>query len=152
MTTAGRKHRARGQAMVEFALIIPFFLILLFGIIDLGRYVSTANALNNATREGARFASVAIRPAECNGLSREQCARTVTTTRLWGASAAVTVTVQCTRYALNGTASNPAVSACRTDDLLTVRASAPFTLVTPIVAQFLGSFTMGGEARVTVNQ
>lgn len=147
-----RNRRGTGQALVEFALVLLPFVMLLFGIIDLGRYVSTANALNSAAREGARFASVAVRPPECNGLSREQCARTVTTGRVWGAGAAVTVAVECTRFAANGASSNPAVSACRTNDLLTVRATAPFTLVTPIVSQFLGSFTLGGEARVTVNQ
>jgi Flp pilus assembly protein TadG len=141
-----------GQALVEFALIVPFFVLLLMGIIDLGRYVSSANALNNAAREGARFSSVAIRPAECNGLSREQCARTVTTGRVWGASSSPTVTVSCTRFAKDGTSTTIAVSSCRTNDLLAVRATAPFTLVTPVISQFLGSLTLNGEARVTVNQ
>ena len=56
--------RARGQSMVEFALVLPIFAILLFGIIDFGRYVFTANALNNGAREAARFASVSVFPAE----------------------------------------------------------------------------------------
>lgn len=147
-----KSRRSRGQALAEFALVLPIFAILLFGLIDLGRFVSTSNALNSAAREGARFASVAVRPVACSGLSREQCAVTIASSRVWGASAAVTVTVSCTRYAPDGSSTSIAPNSCRTDDLLTVRAAAPFTLVTPIVAQFLGSFAMSGETSVTVNQ
>jgi Flp pilus assembly protein TadG len=50
--------RSRGQALVEFALIIPLFLLMLFGIIDIGRVIWANDALTNAAREGARFASV----------------------------------------------------------------------------------------------
>ena len=44
--------------MVEFALIIPIFLLFVFGILDLGRAVYAYNTLNNAAREGARVAIV----------------------------------------------------------------------------------------------
>jgi Flp pilus assembly protein TadG len=47
-----------GQAMVEFALVAPMFLLLLFSIIDFGRAVYYIQALNNAAREGARYAIV----------------------------------------------------------------------------------------------
>ncbi len=50
--------RRRGQALVEFALIIPLFLLLLVGIFDLGRAVFAYNTLTNAAREGARIAIV----------------------------------------------------------------------------------------------
>ena len=48
----------RGQALVEFALIIPLFLVLLVGLFDLGRAVFAYNTLTNAAREGARTAIV----------------------------------------------------------------------------------------------
>jgi hypothetical protein len=47
-----------GQALAEFALVIPLFLILLFAIFDLGRAVFTYNSITNAAREGARLAIV----------------------------------------------------------------------------------------------
>jgi Flp pilus assembly protein TadG len=53
-----RPSRRRGQALVEFALIIPLFLLLLVGIFDLGRAVFAFNTLTNAAREGARIAIV----------------------------------------------------------------------------------------------
>jgi Flp pilus assembly protein TadG len=47
------KHR-RGQALVEFALILPIFLLILMGIFDLGRAVYYSSTLSNAAREAAR--------------------------------------------------------------------------------------------------
>ena len=44
--------------MVEFALVAPLFFILLFGIIEAGRFIFYYETLNNATREGARYAIV----------------------------------------------------------------------------------------------
>ena len=44
-----------GQALVEFALILPVFLLLLFGLIDVGRYVYMNTVLSQAAREGARL-------------------------------------------------------------------------------------------------
>jgi Flp pilus assembly protein TadG len=50
--------RARGQALVEFAVVIPVFLALLFGILDFGRVIWANNSLAHAAREGARYAIV----------------------------------------------------------------------------------------------
>jgi hypothetical protein len=44
--------------MVEFALVIPVFLLLLIGIFDLGRVVWVNNAISTASREAARLAVV----------------------------------------------------------------------------------------------
>jgi hypothetical protein len=48
----------RGQGLVEFALVLPVFLAIFFGLIDLGRFVVTDNILSQAAREGARLAAV----------------------------------------------------------------------------------------------
>jgi hypothetical protein len=58
MTTPRSKRCGRGQALVEFALVAPLFFLLLFAIIDFGRYVYYVQVLNNAAREGARYAIV----------------------------------------------------------------------------------------------
>ena len=44
--------------MAEFALVAPFFFLMLFAIIEGGRLVFYYERLNSATREGARFAIV----------------------------------------------------------------------------------------------
>lgn len=50
--------RQKGQAAVEFALIVPIFLIVLFIIVDFGVGLSNWISLTNATREGARYGAV----------------------------------------------------------------------------------------------
>ena len=49
----------RSQALIEFALISPVLLLLIFGVIDIGRAVFFYTMLNHAAREGARTAVVA---------------------------------------------------------------------------------------------
>ena len=55
---ARRSGSATGQAIVEFALVFPIFLIVLFAMIDAGRYVYMSSVLSQAAREGARLAAV----------------------------------------------------------------------------------------------
>jgi hypothetical protein len=52
------KDEPRGQALVEFALVAPLLFIMLIAIIEAGIFVLNMETLNNATREGARFAIV----------------------------------------------------------------------------------------------
>ena len=55
--------RERGQALVEFALVLPILLVLLCGIVDFGWLYYNQITLNNAAREGARYAAVHYDPA-----------------------------------------------------------------------------------------
>jgi len=48
----------KGQAAVEFALVLPILLILIFGIIDFGRILYTKSALTSLSQETARHASI----------------------------------------------------------------------------------------------
>ena len=48
----------RGAGAVEFALVIPLLLLLLFGIIDAGRFLWEFNRAEKATQMGARYAIV----------------------------------------------------------------------------------------------
>jgi hypothetical protein len=60
-----RNHRDVGQALVEFALVAPLFFLVLFSIIEFGRYVYNVQILNNAAREGARYAIVHGSTSSC---------------------------------------------------------------------------------------
>jgi Flp pilus assembly protein TadG len=54
-----RRHgRQDGQSLVEFALVLPIFLLLVFAIFDVGRVVWASDSLANAAREAARYAIV----------------------------------------------------------------------------------------------
>ena len=48
----------RGQSVVEFALVLPLLLLVLFGITEFGRAWMTVNILTSSAREGARLAIV----------------------------------------------------------------------------------------------
>lgn len=54
--------RSRGQALVEFALVVTTLLFLLVGLIDVGRLYITMLTLDSAAAEGATYA--ALRPTE----------------------------------------------------------------------------------------
>lgn len=148
------RKRRMGQALTEFALVVPIFVIIIFAIIDFGRYAFTANALSNAAREGARVGSVGNRPTECAGLGRQACIERVAADRSWGvANGQVATTVTCER--VSGSSPTPisvSVASCRTDDLLKVRSQTTFVVLTPLIGQFIGNLTVSGESRVTVNQ
>ncbi len=60
-----RRRHVRGQALAEFALVTPLFFLLVFGIIEFGRFIYTYEIVNNATREGARYAIVHGSASEC---------------------------------------------------------------------------------------
>lgn len=48
----------KGAVAVEFAIILPLLITLVFGIIEFGRTMMVQQAMINATREGAREASL----------------------------------------------------------------------------------------------
>ena len=53
-----RRQTRRGAATVEFALIAPLMIMFTFGMIEIGRLLMVKNAATQATREGARAASL----------------------------------------------------------------------------------------------
>ena len=53
---ASRPRNRRGVAAVEFAVVAPFLILLIFGIIEFGRAIMVQQVLTNASREGTRRA------------------------------------------------------------------------------------------------
>jgi hypothetical protein len=60
------KRGQRSQALIEFALVSPVLLLLLFGIVDIGRAVFYYDTVSHAAREGARIAVRASNPLPTN--------------------------------------------------------------------------------------
>lgn len=50
--------RSRGQALVEFAFVLPIFLLLLMSLIDFGRVIYAQHTINQDAAEGARVGAV----------------------------------------------------------------------------------------------
>ena len=57
-TTTKPRSRESGQAMVEFALVLPILMMVLWGAIDFGRAYWSYQQLSSAASEGARKAAV----------------------------------------------------------------------------------------------
>jgi Flp pilus assembly protein TadG len=73
-----RKNGEKGQALAEFALLVPIFLILLFAIVDFGMGFYSWITVTNSAREGARLGAVHppvdVASSPCFGKgSLEQC-------------------------------------------------------------------------------
>ena len=68
-----RRRGERGQSLVEFALLLPILLILLFAIVDFGMGFHAYITVTNSAREGARLGAVHpplnVSSSPCNGKS-----------------------------------------------------------------------------------
>lgn len=53
-----KKDGEKGQALAEFALLVPIFMLLLFAIVDFGMGFYSWITVTNAAREGARLGAV----------------------------------------------------------------------------------------------
>jgi Flp pilus assembly protein TadG len=138
----GRDRRSRGQSLVEFAIVIPLFLLLLFALIDMGRLVYINNALAQGAREGARWGAVDSRAASAAN-------RTAVGTRTASSLTAVpnpTVTVSC----FDRVTGAPEAT-CEWQDVLVVQIDSPVTMLTPLVSQIVGPQTFTAVSKVTVN-
>lgn len=65
MTTSStemRPHPDRGQATVEFALVLPIVVVIALGLLQVGIAIRNEVVVELAAREGARAASVAANP------------------------------------------------------------------------------------------
>ncbi|HEX2979484.1 MAG TPA: TadE/TadG family type IV pilus assembly protein, partial [Anaerolineaceae bacterium] len=57
-----------GQGLVEFALVIPIFLLMTFGAVEGGRYMYFQNSVASASREAARYGSAEANLSDCAGI------------------------------------------------------------------------------------
>jgi len=53
-----RSDKRRGAVAVEFAVVAPMLMLTILGLVELSRVFDIQNTLENAAREGARFASM----------------------------------------------------------------------------------------------
>ena len=126
----GSFRKQRGAAAVEFAVVAPIFILLLFGMIEYGRMVMVQQMLTNATREGARRA--VLDGTTITGVK--------TTVKDYLTSGNITVND-------NEITVNPDPSAAAFGDPVTVSLSVPFSRVSWLPApMFLGSANMAATS------
>lgn len=65
----GRRLSARGQSLVEFALVFPLLVLVMLAIIVIGLLVFYTQEITNAAREAARYAAIHSATAQCPTVS-----------------------------------------------------------------------------------
>ncbi|MEY2432778.1 MAG: TadE-like protein [Acidimicrobiaceae bacterium] len=60
----------RGSALVEAAIILPFLVLMVFGIVELGFLFRSASVVNSSTRSGARLAAAQYASARNNSTNQ----------------------------------------------------------------------------------
>ncbi len=66
-----RSEQDDGAVLIEFALVIGLFFMIVFGMVDFGLAINTKTQLTNAGREGARLGTVNIDPVAVEARVRE---------------------------------------------------------------------------------
>jgi len=99
-----RMARERGQAMVEFVIVLPILCVLLFGIVQFGITFNHYLTLTDSVRAGARKAAVsreasdpagsAVAQVRASASDLKQSDLTVTVTSSWAPGGDVTVTAK----------------------------------------------------------
>lgn len=89
----------RGAALVEFAMVLPILILLVFGVIEFGRGYNTRSTITHAARESVRVAAldsgdpVATAVAAANQLNAADISVTVTPAGTCTPGDPVTVTI-----------------------------------------------------------
>jgi Flp pilus assembly protein TadG len=108
------KLRDRGAAAIEFALVLPVLLLVVFGIIDFGRGLNAQITVSQAAREGARLVALGQSSA-------------IVTTRVQAVMGSITPAVT-----INQGTACPVNAGANVDAVVIV--SYTFTFITPVAA------------------
>ncbi len=136
----------RGAVAVEFALVLPILLVLVFGIIEFGFAYHSWDATQNAAREAARFAAVDDQVDGPGGI-KDRATIVATADSLDTTPARFSVDVQCTSSAGGACSSEWAEG-----DIIRVTVSYTYDFITPFAGLVPGmgddmSMTSVAEAR-----
>src|SRR6476620_6752527 len=139
-----KRHRSRGQSLVEFALVLPVFLLILMGIVDFGMAVYKFNGVSQAAREIARVTSVhpCAGPTPCTPGSSAETATVINIQKglIPGLSINVATDIKCVDN--TGTPKSPCNFA---EDSVQVTVTAPYRPMTPILGSLV-QWTMKGSS------
>ncbi len=135
--------------MLETALILPLFLVLLMGIIEFGWYSAVASATTSASREAARYGStVGTAPSgsqryiDCDGI--RDAGRRTTSPLITLANSDIVITYDdglgtAVAVPCASMASRPAASDVKRFDRVVVSVTVEYQAITPLMRVFVGS-------------
>ncbi len=150
-----RNGNIKGVAAVEFALILPIFLLLIMGIIDFGRYFFVQHTLQFATREGVRLGLVGKTlndPVTGNPMTR--VASIVATIQNYASAALDPSKLSISIFPVQGDYSDPVgwkgtLDAGAAGDYMRVRTQYTFAFLNPMIGKFFPEGTSGLQAEAT---
>ncbi len=139
--------REKAQSLVELALSLMFLLLLVAGVVDLGRAFFTYIALRDAAQEGAAYASIArtsqTAPMACAAIENRVRGTSNTPVNLQSSDISVTIT-------LDGVpcASATNANACFGKAVVVTVSYANFPVTTPFLGTVLGTQTIPISASI----
>ena len=142
-----RRHRGRGQSLVEFAIILPIMMVFLAAVLDLGRVFYATISLNNAAREGAFQA--AQTPESFDQGQPCNTATNMVTCRVQLESKDTSVQVAATDITMDCSVSGCPAQAGST---VTVGVTGQFELITPLLSIIFGGQTIPMSAEATAQR
>lgn len=146
-----KRATSRGQSLVEFAIVLPIFMVLLFGIIDGGRVVFSNNELAQATRSVSRIASTTCFQTTPSCSTSSGPILEAIADQRGSALQGATWSIKCIDPATNVARTNSGTDVCKIGDRIAVSASAPFRFVTPVASSF-GAVTIGSKTEQEILQ
>jgi Flp pilus assembly protein TadG len=138
-----RSGSSRGQALTEFALVIPIVVLIFLGLFDLGRGVYAYTTISNAAREGARV--LIVDQTQAGGLYAAQIEAAGSATALGITPASVTVAFRSPDLS---TACNARAIGC----VAVVTVPYSYTAITPIIGQLVGPISMSSTVRIPIER
>ena len=154
MRTTVKRSRGDGQALVEFAVAVIPFLILLMGVIDLGRGIYMLNGTSEAARDITRATIVHLFDDAGNLGMSSQTTQVIDTQE--GLIPGLVINPAADIVCVNAydVVQNPHVSGDEDDcnvgeDFIRVHVRAPFQPVTPLVSAF-GAHTFESISRMQI--
>ena len=146
----GARRDQRGAALVEFGLLLPLLVMVVFGVVDLGRAYRLKTQLANAAREGAAFAQYFPGHVDNSSVSCADPDNVVFVARN------ETVPANTFSIAVSKASDGSAIAGCDRTTLapgstVVVSASAPFGVLTPVVSAIVGrTLTLHAEVSMVV--
>ena len=133
-----RRSHGRGQGLVEFALVFPVFIVLVFALFDVGRAVFAYNEITNAAREGARLAMVNQVPARIEERIEGQSSGTIVDQCIYFVESD-SVFPTCNKNTITPSDACPAVP--KVGCIAHVEVWTDYRPITPLIGSLIGSMT-----------
>lgn len=143
-----RRKRSHGQSLVEFAVVLPVFLLILCGILDFGFALYSRMSVINAAREGARAASVAPDHTTIDSTATARAVAAASSSGLTVTNPDVTVT--CVATASPGSCDFASQTGAIAGDSLRVTVSYAYRSFFPFL--FGASFNLTSSVQMVIEQ